>query len=244
MLWPERRDHSISSITITQHSQIKVLESRVDFRRKFNSSYVPVFTDSNLNDFHLYSIEWNETQIVWKFDSKTIHFYNFNNQYFDEIIDFTLYISLGVGGSLFQKQYLTFDSDYNWVCPSLFIDYVRYYRWDANQTQKTSQTEDDSHSRSQLCKALRGRDPEDSTSTYLITIIMLLVLILIMISIALTLVFMRQKKLRQNNESGNRELYDDNHCENYYQTVECMNDYEINDNSVHIKNTYLEIYHK
>ncbi|CAG2167235.1 unnamed protein product [Oppiella nova] len=101
---------------------------------------------ANLQDFHTYAVEWNETHIQWFFDdnkysedfdiNKTLTTdYTKNGQPFDKAFKFTL--SLGVGGDadyLFPGMTLT-ESDYmSWKCSAIIIDYVRVYEWVDNHT--------------------------------------------------------------------------------------------------------------
>jgi beta-glucanase (GH16 family) len=98
-------------------------------------------TDSNLNNFHTYSIEWNESKFKWFFDDinhLTIDInrnlgsgYTRNGQPFDQ--PFRLVIHLGVGPlskDFFPDQNLTPKDVNEWKVSSLNIDYVRIYNWD------------------------------------------------------------------------------------------------------------------
>ncbi len=99
-------------------------------------------TLSNLNDFHTYSIEWNESEIKWFFDDinhLTINInrrlgplYAQNGEPFDK--RFRLLIHLGVGGGdgnnwFFPNEFLSLEDVINWKCSLLIIDYVRIYKW-------------------------------------------------------------------------------------------------------------------
>ncbi|CAG2168123.1 unnamed protein product [Oppiella nova] len=96
---------------------------------------------ANLQDFHTYAVEWNETHIQWFFDDNKYSEdfdinkmlttdYTKNGQPFDKAFKFIL--SLGVGGDadyLFPGMTLT-ESDYmSWKCSAIIIDYVRVYEW-------------------------------------------------------------------------------------------------------------------
>ena len=100
-------------------------------------------TLSNLNDFHTYIIEWNESEIKWFFDdinSFTINInrnlgpsYAQNGEPFDK--RFRLLIHLGVGGGdgnnwFFPNEFLSLENVINWKCSLLIIDYMRIYKWD------------------------------------------------------------------------------------------------------------------
>jgi beta-glucanase (GH16 family) len=98
-------------------------------------------TDSNLNHFHTYSIEWSESEFKWFFDDMnhlTIDInrnlgsdYTRNGQPFDQ--PFRLLIHLGVGPMnqiFFPNQSLTAEDAKKWKVPFLMIDYVRIYNWD------------------------------------------------------------------------------------------------------------------
>ncbi|CAG2168124.1 unnamed protein product [Oppiella nova] len=100
----------------------------------------------NLQNFHTYAVEWNETHIQWFFDhnkysgdldiNKTLTTdYTKKGQPFDKAFKLTL--SLSVGGDavyLFPGMTLT-ESDYmSWKCSAIIIDYVRVYEWVDNHT--------------------------------------------------------------------------------------------------------------
>jgi beta-glucanase (GH16 family) len=108
------------------------------------------FTNSNLNDFHTYSIEWDKFEINWFFDENKILTKNINRklgsiytrdgQPFDE--SFRLLINLGVGP--FKKGFFTYslsvlDDVMEWKCSLFIIDYVRIYEWvDRNENSSIS----------------------------------------------------------------------------------------------------------
>jgi beta-glucanase (GH16 family) len=106
-------------------------------------------TLSNLNDFHTYSIEWNESEIKWFFDDINHLTINMNRilsskysrvgEPFDK--GFKLVIHLGVGGNtgnhfFFPNQVLSPEDVINWKCPLLVIDYVRIYKWENGFTKE------------------------------------------------------------------------------------------------------------
>jgi hypothetical protein len=99
-------------------------------------------TLSNLNDFHTYSIEWNESEIKWFFDDinhLTININRSLSSVYGRVGEpfnkrFRLLIHLGVGGGdgnniFFPNQILSLEDVINWKCSLLIIDYVRIYKW-------------------------------------------------------------------------------------------------------------------
>ncbi len=100
-------------------------------------------TLSNLNDFHTYSIEWNESEIKWFFDDinrLTINISRILSSSYSRVGEpfhrhFNLQINLGVGGNAgqyfyFPNQILSLKDVINWKCSLLIIDYVRIYKWE------------------------------------------------------------------------------------------------------------------
>jgi beta-glucanase (GH16 family) len=100
-------------------------------------------TLSNLNDFHTYSIEWNESEIKWFFDDinhLTININRYLGSMYSRVGEpfdkrFRLLIHLGVGAHVgnyffFPNQILSLEDVINWKCSVLIIDYVRIYKWE------------------------------------------------------------------------------------------------------------------
>ena len=94
----------------------------------------PYFISHNLNDFHIYSLEWNTTRLVWKIDGQQKLktkldqiFTNDDNKPFEK--RFRLVILVGVGGFApgvkFFPDELTLKDVYHWNCSAIIIDYVR-----------------------------------------------------------------------------------------------------------------------
>jgi hypothetical protein len=109
---------------------------------EYNTSGV-FSTLSNLNDFHTYSIEWNESEIKWFFDDIKRFTININQNLSSQYIrvgepfdkTFRLQIQLGVGGGggddgFFPYKDLSLEDVINWKCSLLIIDYVRIYKWE------------------------------------------------------------------------------------------------------------------
>jgi hypothetical protein len=110
-------------------------------------------TLSNLNDFHIYSIEWNKCEIKWFFDdinSLTINRILISK--YSRVVDpfdkrFRLLIYLGVGGNgsrygnnpFFPNQNLTPEDAINWKNPQLIIDYIRIYKWETSHAYNRSE---------------------------------------------------------------------------------------------------------
>jgi beta-glucanase (GH16 family) len=110
-------------------------------------------TESNLNDFHTYSLEWNEFEIKWFFDDinhLTINInrslgpvYTKNGQPFDK--PFRLIINLGVGpfGEYFFPYSISIREDvHNWKCSLFIIDYIRIYKWVDGYEKQDSNSND------------------------------------------------------------------------------------------------------
>jgi hypothetical protein len=178
-------------------------------------------TPSNLNDFHTYSIEWNETQIKWFFDDINSFTININRilsssysqvgKPFDK--SFRLQIHLGVGGGerhnvFFPNQVLSLEDVINWKCSLLIIDFVRIYKWEnGSQTLNSSSNK---VSVDKICKEVMPLiTPKTSTTVMIISIISSF-LLLVLISI-IVFFLIRQKNLKRINDSrdSDPEIYDD-----------------------------------
>jgi beta-glucanase (GH16 family) len=97
-------------------------------------------TDLNLNDFHIYSLEWNQFEIKWGFDNinhltininqKLGSIYSRNGQPFDR--PFKVVFQLGVGPfgkGFFPSTDSVYENVKDWLRPIFIIDYVKIYRY-------------------------------------------------------------------------------------------------------------------
>jgi hypothetical protein len=182
-------------------------------------------TLSNLNDFHTYSIEWNESEIKWFFDDINRLTININRslsslysgvgQPFDK--RFRLLIHLGVGGGdgsnvFFPNQILSLEDVINWKCSLLIIDYVRIYKWQIGSQILNSSSNNVSVDK--ICEEVmplitpKIASEKTSTTTAMIVSIISSFLLLVLISIVVFLLI-RQRNLKRINDSNNIDNYDD-----------------------------------
>jgi beta-glucanase (GH16 family) len=181
-------------------------------------------TLSNLNDFHTYSIEWNESQIKWFFDDINHLSININrslNSEYSRVSEpfdkrFKLVIHLGVGGGdgnniFFPNEILSLEDVINWNCSLLIIDYVRIYKWENGSQILNSSS--NNVSVDEICKEVMPlitpknvSNEKMSTIDAMIFSIISSFLLLVLISI---IVFLLIRKTNQ------KRINDENNIENY-----------------------------
>jgi hypothetical protein len=97
-------------------------------------------TNSNLNDFHTYSIEWDKFQIKWFFDETEIltinisrnlgSIYSRKGEPFDQPFRLTIHLDINkFVGPFFPHRPSVLDDVMDWKCSLFIIDYVRIYNW-------------------------------------------------------------------------------------------------------------------
>ena len=84
--------------------------------------------DKMLNEFHNYSVEFNDTMLVWKFDDQEIDAVDIASSNITNL-NFSIWLSINVGGVLFYAPSLSLNDAYNWECSLMIIDYVKVYTW-------------------------------------------------------------------------------------------------------------------
>ena len=124
-LYSNINDKNKDYLYINLNRGLKILENAINFTNNVQK-WMEV-TEHNLNEFHLYSFEWSERQMIWKFDSQVIQTYKFESR-LSEYDKLNLDISLSVGVNHFKNPNV-YNISNDWVCPSLAIDYIRYYQW-------------------------------------------------------------------------------------------------------------------
>jgi len=190
---------------------------------------------SNLNDFHTYSIEWNESEIKWFFDDINHLTININRslnslysgvgQPFDK--PFRLQIHLGIGGQdrssdFISNEILSLEDVINWKCSLLIIDYVRIYKWERiDKWQNGSlifNSSPNDVSADKICQEVmplitpskNASNEKTSTTPTPVMIVSTIssFLLLVLISIIVSLLI-RQRNLKRINDSNNIDYYDD-----------------------------------
>jgi hypothetical protein len=208
-------------------------------------------TLSNLNDFHTYGIEWNESEIKWFFDDINRLTININRSLsssysrvgepFDK--RFRLLIHLGVGGGdsnnlFFPNEFLSLEDVINWKCSLLIIDYVRIYKWENGSQILNSSS--NKVSVDKICKEvmplITPKNPSNektsttasnektSTTTVIIVSIISSILLLVLILIIVFLLI-RQTNLKRINDENNIENYDDICDPERYDAIYTHNEY-------------------
>ncbi len=199
-------------------------------------------TLSNLNHFHTYSIEWNETEIKWFFDDINRLTININRtlsssysrvgEPFDK--RFRLLIHLGVGGGdgnkdFFPNQVLSLEDVINWKCSLLIIDYVRIYKWKNGYQILNSSSNDVSVDK--ICEKVmplitpkNASNEKTSTTVVMIVSIISSFLLLVLIPI-IAFLLIRQRKLKRINDENKNDNYDDICDPERYDTINSGHEY-------------------
>ena len=128
----------------------------------------PYYISYNLNEFHIYTLEWNTTRLIWKIDGQQKLeakldqiFTKEDNKPFEK--KFRLVIFQGVGGYApgvkFFPDELTVKDVYHWNCSAMIIDYVRYYHasGDNNTEHGEVQDEEDNSSIKDICQEVMNK---------------------------------------------------------------------------------------
>ena len=103
---------------------------------------------ANLNNFHIYTIQWNDSWVIISFDNKQVYL----KLDIRKLVkgkgtplnqNFTIMLNLEVGGNYWTDQLnndVNYDKDAsNWTCSLFIIDYIRVFKWNypiANRTFK------------------------------------------------------------------------------------------------------------
>ena len=127
--WP-----SDGQIDLMTNIQTQSLGSGFHSVRGYAGDEYKAGPELNLNHFHSYILEWNQTAIIWKLNeiqrlsiNLTKYFANIDNPF---INPFKIVITLGVGGQFFSGQDSLSEEDISdWPCSLLVLDYVRIYDW-------------------------------------------------------------------------------------------------------------------
>ena len=158
-LWPNNRKETLTTIKITLFDQLRTFNIGVFYRKnpnrtsKIKNTSKNFNSDNNLNEFNVYSVEWNEKTIIWKFNTKEIFSAKLAEIY-PELNQMHIYISQGVGGKRFDTKYVSVNDITRWDCPTLLVDYVRYYRWVNESIAEEPVINVDNPSKDGICSAL------------------------------------------------------------------------------------------
>lgn len=79
----------------------------------------------DLNDFHIYSLHWNQSLAQFSFDHN--HTEPFSNHLHRTNTKFQIVLMIGVGGTHFHEPMPETFSHLNWLCPALIVDYIRVF---------------------------------------------------------------------------------------------------------------------
>ena len=109
-------------------------------------------SEVNLNDFRIYSVEFNETEMIWRIDGSETYRKNISG-IFDQEPNLRIQLHFGVGGDLFGDPEVNVKPFEETDCPSLIIDYIRYYEF--NKEEDKSNVSMNTVTRDDICKQIK-----------------------------------------------------------------------------------------
>jgi hypothetical protein len=182
--------------------------------------------NSNLNDFHTYSIEWDKFEIKWFFDqtqtlAKNINrtlgsIYSRDGQPFDQ--KFRLLIDLGVGP--FKKHFFPNSTSFRedvkkWNCSLFIIDYVRIYS--LNNSYESSSKSSNDISANKICGTVMPhirpkKNTNESNSHNTIHIVIFSILSFVLLISLISTVFLISLYLKKSKRDNNVVTNIDHNC--------------------------------
>ena len=231
-MWPFERNRAVHLVKIIKYYQkVNELDVSVDYNdnEKFKNTWT-LFTALNPNEFNVYSVEWNETTIIWKLNSRKTLSANLE-KIFPGLNEMHILIWQAVGGYVFETKDISLNDLKNWDCPTLLIDYVRYYRWVNESIDKEPVIKEDNPSRDSICMALeksttklsegtnssegtKSNNTDESNSSVPLIVIIVVIVLSVFLTIVLILCIWfyskYKKSLRQNTNavSDGNAVYD------------------------------------
>ena len=225
-------------IVSTLHSQ--EFNYGISFSLNKEDKYVGGVFNSD-SDFHIYAIEWTESEIKWMFDSKPLFTASIEKELlhkynpFDQSFRLRITLDLEDNNQISARQMFNefIDNDQNRSdrpCSLLILDYVRVYE-KTYENVSNDNIEDNNKTVSQICENIMTHiksefkeEQGDGSSFSLIAIISIssfaLLLALILLNIFL---FIRLKKRKKSTPDKEEETYDDIDMDDYDKFVD--NDY-------------------
>ena len=247
VLFPLNGRKILHSIRICFYQQLKSYDYALFYNDGLNltDTKYTYTTDNDLNQFNEYSVEWNETTVIWSFNSKQLLIRKIEI-FLPELERMSLFMKLGVGGrGLFDTRYISV-KDISWNSSTLLIDYVRYYKWKKESLDEKRVIKNENPSGDSIRKDLKSlsgvsttdskNSPKNSSREIIILnsksshssiVITVISVFLIIILILFLYYFFKYKNLRQTvkNESINSDVIYDEFQVNYYSTPQVQEDY-------------------
>jgi hypothetical protein len=174
-------------------------------------------TNSNLNDFHTYSIEWDKFEIKWFFDEINIltinisrnlsSIYSRKGEPFDQPFKLLITLDIGpFGGPFFPYPLSILDDVMDWKCSLFIIDYVRIYKW-VDRYENSSKSSKDI-SADKICEAVMPhirpkKKANESNSNNTILIVIVSILSFVPLIILILIVFLISIHLKKSNRDIN-----------------------------------------
>ena len=186
-----------NQVIVFSGDQSNSIKYGVSLGKKINGNVEDHLTEGALNEFHTYSVEWNETDLIWKFDGIQTNRINLTgiNTFLNTPVILSIY--LRVGGSTFRNGVLTPEDVYDWDCSLLTIDYIRYYQRNNEEEVHSNQIELRERADVGFCKnimdEIRPKSDDLAKSSITLTakkptIIWLFIVVVIQTSIATLLI--------------------------------------------------------
>jgi hypothetical protein len=204
-------------IDVMTYLQNNKLEAGLHYNVKPSNTY-ETFKDgeysinSNLNDFHTYSIEWDKFEIKWFFDQTQTLAININRtlgsiysrlgEPFDR--PFRLLIDLGVGPfkeDFFPYPVSVLDDIMEWKCSLFIIDYIRIYKR-VDRYEISSKSSNDI-SADKICEAVmphirpKKKENESNSNNAILIVIVSIFSFVLLISLMSIIFVISIKKLKR-----------------------------------------------
>ncbi len=143
--WPRSGEIDIMEYVGYDPSKIHTTIHTAKFNHKLGTQIGKSMTMNSTNDFHVYELEWNPGELIWKVDGKQVFNIVYNAKLNDDVPyweahpfdqEFYLILNLAIGGDWGGAKGVD-----NKAFPTYFqIDYVRYYQRDFEKVDKKAPT--------------------------------------------------------------------------------------------------------
>ena len=139
-------------ILLMRYKQDAIIEQDFILDYRSGSEHI-VETEENLNDFHIYSVEFNETEIIWKIDGTETYRKNISGIFYQNS-KFRIELHFNVGGYHIGDPEVNVKPFEETDCPSLIIDYIRYYELNEEEVVESNVTMN-TLARDDICKQIK-----------------------------------------------------------------------------------------
>ena len=235
-----------NQIIVFQNAQNNWVQYGVKLGKRIDGNLENYLTNGALHEFHTYSVEWNETDLIWEFDGIQTNWINLTgiNTFLNNPVILLYY--LRVGGNPFRNGVLTLEDVIEWDCSLLTIDYIRYYQWTDEEEVHSNQTEPMDRPSIGFCKnimdEIRPKRDEPATSSMTLTAIISVISLLLLLALIPLIAWLviRMNKIRDPvrrvedidnyyDDINNMELYEEVNKVNNYDYADYQMNYRMNE---------------